>query len=50
MKKYWKIILIIIVTLAVLGGATYIAFSLWFNEDNLSNKDKKWIDENCNSS
>ena len=46
MKKYWKIILIIIVTLAVLGGATYIAFSLWFNEDNLSNKDKKWIDEN----
>ena len=46
MKKNWKIILIVIAILAVLGIGFYIAFSLWFNEDNLSNKDKKWIDEN----
>ena len=46
MRRNWKIILIVIIIIAILGGGFYIAFSLWFNEDNLSNKDKKWIDEN----
>lgn len=49
MRRNWKIILIVIIIIAVLGGGFYIAFSLWFNEDNLSNKDKKWIDENSST-